>query len=338
MKVLLVYGGRSAERTISFESADFVRHNLEQAGHDVIDVEIGTSGEWISNKNILEIRTCKPLWELISEESGRIAFDIVFPVLHGPLGEDGTIQGLCAMASWPCAGADVMASSVAMNKIVCKMLLSSEGIPVVEWVECRQKIKQDDILRICELGYPVFIKPARLGSSVGISMAYDDAQLEAGFNRALKYDEIVLVEKAVENAREIEVSILGDGSEIISSVPGEILAGNEWYDYEAKYGSNSKSELVIPAELNSRKCSLIRKTAEKAFSLLGGRGYARVDFLLGENGKLFLSEINTIPGFTEISMFTKLWAESGIDIEELFDRILQEAIRRPVKGLSGENT
>lgn len=331
MKVLVVCGGRSAEREISLESSSFVLESLARAGHDTVTAVIGADGAWTVDGGTVSVDMSKPRWELSAGGAG-IGFDVLFPVLHGTLGEDGTIQGLCEMAGWPCAGAGVMASAVGMNKIVFKKLASGAGIPVVPWVEMMAGRPIPDARAIiAELGLPLFVKPARLGSSVGISRACDGEELVRAVALALEYDELVLVEKAVGHAREIEVSVIGTGASVETSVPGEIVPGRAWYDYEAKYGC-SDSRLLIPAGLDDVGTATVRDHAARAFSLLGGRGFARVDFLAGEDG-IFLNEINTIPGFTAISMFPKLWEATGLPAEGLMDAILREAVSRPSVGL-----
>lgn len=331
MKVLVLCGGRSAEREISLESSRFVLESLARAGHSTVTVVIGADGAWSVDGAGVAVDMSTPRWGLSQDGSG-IGFDVVFPVLHGPLGEDGTVQGLCEMAGWPCAGAGVMASAVGMNKIVFKKLASGAGIPVVPWVEIMAgRPAPGASAMIAELGLPVFVKPARLGSSVGISRADDEGGLEKAVALALGFDELVLVERAVGCAREIEVSVLGTGASVETSVPGEIVPGRSWYDYEAKYGC-SDSRLLIPAGLPEGRAGTVRAWAAQAFSLLGGRGFARVDFLAGEDG-IYLNEINTIPGFTAISMFPKLWEASGLPAEGLMDAILREAMSRPPVGL-----
>lgn len=333
MKVLVICGGRSAEREVSLDSSEFVIRSLEDAGHEVTRAEILADGSWaVEGRGAVLDANGQP-WKVFIED-GSVPFDVVFPVLHGPLGEDGTIQGLCEIAGWRYAGADVMASAVAMNKAVFKRLASGSGIPVVPWVDMnRNRPGPPCEAVIGALGLPVFVKPSRLGSSVGISKVTQVGEFQAAVDLAFSFDENILVEKAVPSAREIEVSVLGDGREVSSSVPGEILPGKDWYDYEAKYRCEA-SRLVIPADLDPEAAAAVRSHAAMAFGLLGGRGYARVDFLIGA-GEIFLNEINTIPGFTSISMFPKLWEATGLPARDLMDRILRDALERPDTGLSG---
>jgi D-alanine-D-alanine ligase len=329
MKVLVLSGGRSAEREISLESAGFVGVAIRDGGHEVIDVLIDAEGSWSVDGKTLSICTAGPRWEL---RAGRreIRFDAVFPVLHGPFGEDGTVQGLCETAGWPCAGADVMASSIGMNKITFKRLVAGAGIPTPAWLEVVGDTPGPaEIAAI--LGLPVFVKPARLGSSVGITRACSLAELAGALDLAFSYDPLVIVEKAVPMPREIEVSVIGDAEGVFSSVPGEVKPGKEWYDYEAKY-SCAASKLEIPADLVSELALAAREYSKQAFAMIGGRGFARVDFLLS-GCELFLNEINTIPGFTAISMFPKLWEATGVPAPALLDRILREAVSRRQVGL-----
>lgn len=336
MRIMLVCGGISAEREVSLESAVFVRQALRSAGYEVVDVEIGAGGEWLlDGETPLALDTsCSP-WSVVrSGSGGQIRADLVFPVLHGPYGEDGSIQGLCEMAGWRYAGSDVMTSSMAMNKIACRRMLDSAGIPSTEWTWVQSGLDEDALDAVSGIGFPVFVKPARLGSSVGISRASGPSELAEAVELALSYDEYVLIEREVENAREIEVSVLGRGGSVEVSVPGEVLPGRDWYDFEAKYDC-PESTLVIPAHLEPDLEQRIMDLAGRAFDVLGGRrGYARVDFLLSGE-RIHLSEVNTIPGFTRISMFPKLWEASGLPTEGLMRGIVEEAMSRPRHGCRG---
>lgn len=335
MRVLILSGGRSAEREISLLSAKWVSDELKAAGHTVIDVVIGQDGIWTLDDtlNQLTIETGPIPWKLLSGKNA-ILFDVVFPVLHGSYGEDGTVQGLCATAGWPCAGMPVMGSSIAMEKHTLKKLASHESIPVVPWVFLDENMSTSyESLKeeIASLGFPLFVKPSRLGSSVGVGKANTEEELLEAINNASKFDSMILVEKAVDSPREIEVSIIGNGFQVVSSVPGEVLPGREWYDYKAKYQCD-ESKLAIPADLSASQTEDIRMMAETAFRILGGRGFARVDFLMNSEG-IWLNEINTIPGFTSISMFPKLWDVSGMNSEKLLNFILDEAFSRAEYGL-----
>ena len=341
MRVLVVSGGRSAEREISIQSAMWVSEELKAAGHEVLAVNISRKGSWTPadspGSDGLRFETgCFP-WKIVSDGE-ELLFDVVFPVLHGVYGEDGTVQGLCATAGWPCAGTPVMGSAVAMEKHTLKNLASKAGIPVVPWVFLHEGTQASDEAvkrKIAVLGFPLFVKPSRLGSSVGVGKADNPEELAEAIREASGYDSMILVEKAVDSPREIEVSVLGNGVEILSSLPGEVLPEREWYDYMAKYVSGD-SKLAIPADLSASLQENIRMMAEKAFRILGGRGFARVDFFVNENG-VWLNEINTIPGFTSISMFPKLWAATGMNSEKLLNFILDEAVSRVEYGLKKDN-
>jgi D-alanine-D-alanine ligase len=257
--------------------------------------------------------------------------DVIFPVLHGPMGEDGTVQGLFELAGIPYVGAGVMASSVAMDKAICKQLLAQAGIPQLPWLTVLrkewQRFPQDiaaDIER--ELGFPCFIKPANLGSSVGISKVHDLSELPSAMEEAGRYDRKIVVEFGA-NARELEVSVLGN-DEPLASVVGEIVPSREFYDYEAKYVDDN-SELIIPADIPDDISEEIRSVGVRAYRTLDCAGMARIDFLLDrDSGRAFLNEVNTIPGFTAISMYPLLWEASGVRLPELVNRLIDLAVER----------
>jgi D-alanine-D-alanine ligase len=257
---------------------------------------------------------------------------VIFPVLHGPYGEDGTVQGLLEMANLPYVGCGVLSSACAMDKDVAKKLFAAAGLPqVAHYLVLRHQWRNepDTVVAAIELAlaYPLFVKPANLGSSVGVSKARDRSQLEAAITFAAHYDRKILVEAAVPNAREIEVSVLGN-LRPLASVPGEIVPGNEFYDYDAKY-IDDNSQLIIPATLAAETVRKVQEYALLAFAAVDGEGLARVDFLLdGVSGDIFLNELNTMPGFTRISMYPKLWEASGISYPELVDRLVQLALER----------
>jgi D-alanine-D-alanine ligase len=267
-----------------------------------------------------------------TQVSGIPDVDVIFPVLHGTYGEDGTVQGLLELADIPYVGAGVMASAVGMDKVVMKDLLRSHGLPVVNHLVVKRSYWQSDPDSIRRqvadvIGYPCFAKPANLGSSVGISKAHSAAEFDAAIDLAAEYDRKILVEKSVEQAREIEVSVLGN-DDPIASVPGEVVPDREFYDYAAKY-LDSASELLIPAPLADETTARVRQLALDAYRAFDCAGMARVDFLLSRTtGDLFISEVNTIPGFTSISMYPKLWEASGIPYSELIDRLIELALKR----------
>ena len=333
MNVVLLYGGRSAEREISELSAAFVGPSLRKAGHRVLEVEIGAGGDWTLEGRRLRMQPESGRWKLLCGGSP-LDFDMVFPVLHGPYGEDGTVQGLCETAGWPYAGAGVATSSVCMDKVLFRRIMESYDLPMVDWAP----YQRGDLARAVEEWsgrLPVFVKPARLGSSVGITRVDRGEDFMHALERAAGFDPKVLVEKAVDAAREIEVSVLGEESGISAAVPGEILPGREWYDYRAKYEC-PESRLVIPAELAAETAERLRRLACLSFAAVDGIGFARVDFLLSGDGEVLVNEINTIPGFTSISMFHRLWEAAGVPVDELMHRILRAGMARPAVGLAAE--
>ncbi|MDP6038110.1 MAG: D-alanine--D-alanine ligase family protein, partial [Candidatus Latescibacteria bacterium] len=263
-----------------------------------------------------------------SAPGGMGAVDVVFPVLHGPMGEDGTVQGLLRLADVPYVGPNVLGSAVAMDKDVMKRLLRDAGIPNAAWRTVHQfeasEVDLDGV--IAELGLPLFVKPANLGSSVGISKAHDLSELGPALEEAFRYDNKVLIEAFVDG-REIEISVLGN-EDPIASLPGEVLPQHEFYSYEAKYLDEKGAVLQIPADLPNEVVKRVQDLAVRTFQVLCCEGMARADFFLQADGALMVNEINTIPGFTPISMYPKLWAASGISNTELVDRLIQLAIDR----------
>lgn len=261
-----------------------------------------------------------------------LALDVIFPVLHGPYGEDGTIQGLLELAGVAYVGCGVLASSVGMDKAVMKLLFRARGLRVPDWEVVRRRDWRADPAGITArietaLTYPLFVKPANLGSSVGISKAHDPSELSAAIELALEYDRKAIVENAVPNAREIECAVLGNHTPE-ASLPGEIVPSREFYDYEAKY-LDGHSRTEIPAPLERDVTDDVRRQALVAFDVIDGAGLARVDFLLNRvSGELYVNEINTLPGFTTISMFSKMWAASNVDYATLVDRLITLAIER----------
>lgn len=272
-----------------------------------------------------------PLAKSSPPRNSRPEVDVIFPVLHGTFGEDGTIQGLLELADLPYVGAGVLASSAGMDKDVMKRLFRDAGLPVVPWELVLRRDWERDPAGIRKriekrLRYPLFVKPANLGSSVGISKARKPPELQAAMDLAAQYDRKILVEKAVD-AREIECAVLGNDSPE-ASIPGEIIPVNEFYDYEAKYIKEG-SEIVIPARLSARQSKRVQELAVRAFKAIDCAGMGRVDFLLDrKSGRIFVMEINTIPGFTPISMYPKLWEASGVPYSKLLDRLIELALER----------
>lgn len=357
VRVGLIFGGRSGEHEVSLLSAASVAGAIDKDKYEVRLVGITPSGRWLTTGDPLKMLQAGegdlPLLDAAEEgpegrqlvaappgggalvpgtpEADLTQVDVVFPVLHGPYGEDGTIQGLLEMADIAYVGAGVLGSALGMDKVAMKDVFRARGLPVVDSVALLARDwwrrPEEAVARVeQELGYPCFVKPANLGSSVGITKAHDRAELEEGLALAAEYDRRLLVEQGI-NAREIEVSVLGN-DDPEASVPGEVVPSNEFYDYAAKY-LDGTSELLIPAPLTPEQTRLARELAKQAFQALDCAGMARVDFLLcRDTGRLYLNELNTIPGFTAISMYPKLWEASGLPYPELIDRLIELAIER----------
>jgi len=332
-RVLLLFGGRSAEHEVSCVSAAAVRDALTEGGHEVIAVGIDRSGRWWYPPAGAAEPTASGEPVSVRVPDGTLAiggtmvgFDVVFPVLHGPYGEDGTVQGLFEMCGVPYVGCRVTASALAMDKDLAKQILVSAGIPVTRWRVVR-RIDLDDPQRVADdligdLGLPVFVKPAALGSSVGVTRCESDLEIKDGLLAALGYGDKVVVEEQIQG-REIEVAVL-DGPR--ASVPGEIVLEHGWYDYDAKYRDET-SRFVAPAPMSEGRATEVRELARRAFTALECRGLARVDFFFEEAGRGFiLNEVNTMPGFTPISGFPKMWMASGMTYPELCDELVQAAL------------
>jgi D-alanine-D-alanine ligase len=330
-RVCIVFGGRSGEHEVSIRSAISVSSALDRRKYDVGYIGITKEGDWVPGVAPLDFNDYAPGPGTAGALSALGEYDIIFPVLHGPYGEDGTIQGLFEMLDLPYVGAGVLGSALAMNKAVAKQLFAHHGLPVVPHVEVRRPewAAQPDAVaaRLLEqIGLPCFVKPANLGSSVGITKAHDAAELRTGIETAAEYDRTILVEAAVE-AREIECSLLGN-DEPQASVCGEIVPCNEWYDYDAKY-TDDRSELIIPAPIEPEQQERVQHVACDAFRILDCAGMARADFFLcKQTGTIYLNELNTIPGFTTISMYPKLWEASGLPYPELLDRLIELGFER----------
>ena len=332
LRVALLYGGRSGEHEVSLRSAASVGAAL-QAQHDVLPVFIDKRGRWLL-RSAVEAPVGRLVFVVPSPadrgrlrllESGAVAAepDAYFPVLHGTFGEDGTVQGLLELAGVPYVGSGVAASAAAMDKALMKALFGQAGLPQVDYRVLLGRDAQAEQRALEELGLPLFVKPANLGSSVAVSKVRTAGQLGPALDAALAYDRKVLIEAAACQAREIEVAVLGN-DEPQSSLPGEVLPDREFYDYESKYSSASRTKLVIPAVLSDAQRAQIRALAVRAFQAVDACGFARVDFFLEKtSGKLLLNEINTIPGFTSISMFPKMWEASGLGYAELLGQLVE---------------
>ena len=368
LRIGVIYGGRSGEHEVSLASAAAVFANLDRERYEPVPIRIEKDGRWsladrpptaLSAAEVIEharLEGARPLRasrevHLLPRPSDEtmlaidrkeddatkgvltgMGLDLVFPVLHGPYGEDGTIQGLLELANVPYVGCGVLASAVGMDKAVMKVLFASRGLRVsdaltvtaAQWAASR-----DDISRRAAdvLGFPLFIKPANLGSSVGISKAHDAGELGPAIDLAASYDRKIVIEKAVPNAREIEVAVIGNDTPE-ASLPGEIIPSREFYDYEAKY-LDEGSRSVIPADIDADIAHEVRRQAVEAFLAIDGAGMARVDFLIPRGTReIFVNEVNTIPGFTTISMFSKMWEASGVAYPVLLDRLIALAIER----------
>jgi len=348
IRVGVIFGGRSGEHEVSLVSATSIINALDREQYEVIPIGIGPDGRWVSSAQALKLLKEKTGLEheperfLVPEPSrqalvsaggeGALPLDVVIPIVHGTYGEDGTLQGLLELANVPYVGAGVLASAVGMDKIVQKQLFREAGLPIVDYVwflssECRQHPRRVIVAAEKTLRYPMFVKPANTGSSVGITKAHSRDELLKGMEAAAAYDRKVIIEEGVEGIREIECSVLGN-DDPVASVPGEIIPSNEFYDYDAKY-VDGKSVAVIPAKLPKRIARSVRETAVAAFKILDCSGMARVDFFVRRKGlRIILNEVNTIPGFTSISMYPKLWEASGVSYAELLDRLIALAIER----------
>ncbi|MBN2011456.1 D-alanine--D-alanine ligase [candidate division KSB1 bacterium] len=350
IRVGLLFGGKSAEHEVSLQSAKNVYEALDKTKYDVVLLGIDKSGHWhvndasqyllnADNPKLIALNAGQKSVALVAgdrqdqlielNQHGRIdPVDVVFPILHGTYGEDGTVQGLLKLADIPFVGAGVLGSAVGMDKDVMKRLLRDAGIPIADFLVFNQRernhINFADV--VDRLGLPFFVKPANLGSSVGINKVKDESQFTAAIDDAFKYDTKILIEENI-NGREIECSVLGNDNPI-ASVPGEVLPHHDFYSYEAKYIDENGAGLVIPAELPDHLVKEVQSLAVQTFKVLCCEGMARVDLFLTKDEKLLINEINTIPGFTKISMYPKLWSVSGIPYVELIDRLIQLAIER----------
>ncbi len=353
-KVAVLFGGKSGEHEVSLCSAASVVTALDKEKYTVLAVGISKEGRWYPQEKpeiiddrdfgrVLAIRK-NGSWlvnnfsqnnklVLYNMENGdKVDADVVFPVLHGTYGEDGTVQGLLELAAVPYVGADVLGSSVGMDKDVAKRLLAQAGIPVVPWMALPKALwesESDALMQkaIEKLGLPLFVKPACAGSSVGIQKVKVKEAFRDAVDGAFLYDTRVLIEKAVD-CREIECSVLGNENPA-ASVPGEIIPSHEFYSYDAKYIDPQGARLVVPAEIDKALSDSIRHAAVKGYSALGCSGMARVDFFLEKNsGTYYFNEINTIPGFTSISMYPKMWEATGLPYSELLDRLIDLAFDR----------
>lgn len=357
IRVGILFGGRSGEHEVSLTSAQGIMKAIDKDKYEVVPIGITKEGRWIAGGDPMkELRAAadmppalaaitgeepeapqtvlvplEPQRTTLATHKAPLELDVIFPVLHGPHGEDGSVQGFLELTGLPYVGAGVTASAVGMDKAVAKDVFRMHGLPVLPYrVILRRtwEAEPEGVIAGCEatFDYPMFTKPANLGSSVGITKAHNRDELIAGLDEAARFDRKLLVEKGIE-AREIEVSVLGN-DDPIASVPGEIIPSREFYSYAAKYVDDA-SELLIPAPISAEKTAQVRQLAIEAFRAIDCAGMARVDFLMDKaSDELWLNELNTIPGFTPISMYPKLWEAAGISYTELIDRLIQLAIER----------
>lgn len=354
IRVAVLFGGQSDEHDVSLRSAQTVIGALDPALYEVIPIGITREGGWLTGGDPMRQLTARsPLFALAAgndagegsrpDDSNQElaamagsallsgAVDVIFPVLHGPRGEDGTVQGLMELANLPYVGSGVLGSAVAMDKAMAKTVLAEAGIPQGPWELVTRgawRAEPEAVTARIEtaLGYPCFVKPANLGSSVGISKVHGPDDVAAALDLAAHFDRRIVVERGLD-ARELEIAVLGNDSPI-ASVPGEVVPCHEFYDYSAKYVEDG-SELIVPADVSGEVVARIRELAVRAFTALDLAGMARVDFFLERaTGDLYLNEVNTIPGFTSISMYPMLWAASGIPLSELVERLIGLAIER----------
>ena len=354
-RVAVVFGGRSAEHEISVLSARSVIDALDRDRYEVLPIGITKEGRWellpagppalpvgASREALAEVAPGSGIEialdqepgarALVSAEGSRAQIDVVFPVLHGPFGEDGSIQGFLEVAGVPYVGAGVLASAVGMDKAVQKVLFAAAGIPGVPHEVVHERDWEEDpdavVARASHLGYPLFAKPAALGSSIGIERVDDPSRLRGALERSLRFGRKAVLERAATGARELEVSVLGN-DDPVASVAGEIVPrGHPFYDFDAKYLDEHGAELVIPAEISAGTLEELQRLAVAAFRAIDGAGMARVDFFLMQDGRVLVNEVNTIPGFTGISMYPRLWEASGLPYPELVDRLIELAIER----------
>jgi D-alanine-D-alanine ligase len=308
-RVAVIYGGRSGEHEVSLRSAKSIIDAMDPERYKVVHYVISKDGKW----------SPRPI---LPEPGGNPGVDVVFPVLHGTFGEDGTLQGLLELADLPYVGAGVLASSIAMDKEMMKRVAKERGLPVVEY----RVVSGSGDAACGELGFPVFVKPANLGSSVGISKARNCEELKAALELASAYDRKIIVERGI-TGRELECAVLGN-EDPIAAAPCEILPSRDFYDYDDKYLLD-QARTVIPADLSPEQTAEMQRLAVECYRAVECEGMARVDFLLeSSTGKLYINEINTIPGFTSISMYPKMWEYSGLAMPKLIDRLIELALER----------
>ncbi len=305
IRVAVLFGGKSAEHEVSIQSAKNIIASLDKKKYEITSIKISKDGKWNFDLNNI---------------------DVVFPALHGSYGEDGSMQGVLRLLNIPFVGSGVLGSAVGMDKDVAKRLLRDAGLPVADFLVFRKEESIDFAKVVEKLGFPFFVKPANLGSSVGVAKVKNQKDFADAVHEAFSYDTKILIEQYIPG-KEIECSLLGN-DDPIASLPGEIVANHEFYDYDAKYLDEQGAELKIPANLSQKKVKEVQTLAIKSFKVLCLEGMARIDFFYTQDGKFYINEANTIPGFTNISMYPKLWEASGITYPELVDKLIQLAIEK----------
>jgi len=354
IRIGIIFGGRSGEHEVSFCSASSIIKAINKDKYTVVPIGITKEGRWISPQDSeLALQSGKIEGKstviLLNDPSGNALIrtdnnqrldksftlervDVIFPVLHGPYGEDGTVQGLLELANIPYVGAGVAASAISMDKDLMKTIFQQKGLPILKWITIKRKEWQKDKEKILSLiqnvfEYPLFVKPTNLGSSVGITKVHEKEELEGAIDLASSYDRKILIEEGLEEVREIECGVLGN-DEPRASVVGEVRPAGEFYDYDSKY-IDKETQLIVPADLPDGVSQEVQEIALRAFKAVDGAGMARVDFFVSKKeNKIYLSEINTIPGFTSVSMYPRLWEASGISYPDLINRLIQLALER----------
>jgi len=351
LRVGILFGGKSAEHEVSLQSAKNIADAIDKTKYEVSLIAIDKAGKWLlpnqaefllnasDPKKIALNTTGNDSVALVPQSSGEVTslsntqtlpkVDVVFPILHGPFGEDGTVQGLLKLAGVPFVGAGVLGSAVGMDKDVMKRLLRDSGVPIAKFVVLHQEESVDFAAISSELGLPLFIKPANLGSSVGVSKAKNKQEFDVAVAEAFEFDTKIIIEEFIEG-RELECGVLGNQNPE-ASVVGEIVPHHEFYSYEAKYLDEDGAALVVPADIPKEAAEQLRALAVLVFKVLSCEGLARVDFFYTKEGKVFVNEINTMPGFTKISMYPRLWGVSGVSYTDLISRLISLALERFVQ-------
>lgn len=348
IKVGILFGGKSAEHEVSLQSAKNVVDAIDKDKYEVALIGIDKTGRWLlpnksqfllnandpkliklnkaNEENVALVPHSRGELTNLSNQDSNSSIDVVFPILHGPFGEDGTVQGLLKLAGVPFVGASVLGSAIGMDKDVMKRLLRDANIPIADFIAIKQEDKIDFKEISKKLKLPFFVKPANLGSSVGINKVKNKKDFQEAVKEAFQYDTKIVIEEFIPG-RELECSVLGNQMPIASAV-GEVIPHHEFYSYEAKYIDENGAALEIPAKINSKTAKSVQELAVKTFKTLSCEGLGRVDFFLKKNGDIIVNEINTIPGFTKISMYPRLWGASGISYTELINRLVELAIER----------